>query len=280
MSGVNINCPFSTTLNAQGTGTLQIQTTGSYAFDGAPDMVFAIDVEPSSFATEFITIANTADNLQNPTFTLRDGAKDTLKTAVKTAVASDFTGVTANTFAPFNVSNNKLENYVANWAQNSIKATLESDGMAAFLTAEEIKDLALTDFNGSCDSTVDSLWTSLADKLPEVVYQYGNAVWLRGSGDSTDPTTIPFQENDSMTFRLNVAATFTISPDALAAPSGITSATPVSTLSYTLTGGPKKVNIVLNFKSSGIQTAAAAASTTTTTLKTETTETTETTVPK
>lgn len=268
MSGVNINCPFPTNLAATGTGKLQIQTTGSYTIDGAADMVFAIDVDPVSFAAGFISIANTDDDLHNPTFTLLDDAKATLKTAVKTAVASNFSGVTANTFAPFDASNNQLEDYVANWAQNSIKATLASDNLAAFLSAEEIKDLALTGFNATCDSTVDSLWTTLAGKLPEVVYQYNNAVWLRGSGDSTDPTTIPFQEDDSMTFRLNVSATFTISVDEVAAPAGLTAGTPVSTLAYSLTGGPKKVNIVLNFKSSGITTAKAAAPVTETTTTT------------
>lgn len=254
MPAVNINCPLEQLISATGTGSLQIQTTGTYSYGESPDITFNIDVDPVTFADNFISIANTADNLQNPVFTLLPAAKATLKKAVKEGIASDFSNITGNDYAPFNAQNATLEKYVANWAQNSIKASLATDNLAAFLSAEEIKDLALTNFESTCDAAVDALWLSLADKLPQVVFQYNNGVWMREPGDSVDPTVIPLQVDDSMTFRFNVSATFTITPDNLLAPTGLTTNPAVSTLSYSLTGGPKKVNVVLNFKSGGAQT--------------------------
>ena len=251
---VNVNCPVTGTINATGTGTLQVQLTGSYDFAVAADRTFVLEVDPASFANYFLKIETPADASQNHIFSLLNSSEGTLVKALKDGLATSVAGVTGgdNQYSPFNAGNKKLVNYIKNWAQVSINSSLDADGLGAFLSAEEIKDLTFDDFDAACEAGAGNLWGSLASKLPELAYQYkDDEFWRRdASGDAVDPMVLPLQEDDTMTFRFVISSTFNISPEYINAPTDLTEDSQPTLSAYTIPGN-KQVDIVLKFKAGG-----------------------------
>jgi len=235
-------------------GYSQVQLTGTYDFAVAADRVFTYEVEPSSFADFFIVMNAPVDASQNNEFLLCRSGKRTLLAAVTYGIASDTDVPQQSVYAPFDAGHNKLEDYIKNWAQTSINESLNSDGLGAFLSAEEIKDLTFDNFVMACSDSVDALWISLRSKLPELAYQYKNdEFWLRdSSGDAYDPIVLPLQEGDTITFRFVVSTSFDITPEFINAPGDLTEDTEpsLSTTAYTIPGN-KQIDIVLHFASNG-----------------------------
>jgi hypothetical protein len=221
---VNINCPVAGGITITGTGTLEVEQTSTVDL-GAADAVFELSVDPVTFSDYFIKITHTDDSAQDNTFTLLGGWAVTLGVALTTAEADATTLAAAtdadNQYHPFNSDHKNLGDYLKNWAQVNINGTLNADNIGAFLSAEEIKDLAITDLGAAFVAAVNGLKSDLsADEAAKkaIAHQFTNSRWKSGNGDATDPKKLPFEAGDSLTFRFNVTSDFTISYEQLPAP--------------------------------------------------------------
>jgi hypothetical protein len=223
---VNINCPVTGGIEITGTGTLEVEQTSTVDL-GAANAVFEFSVDPDTFSDSFIEISHVDDSAQDNTFTLLNGWAVTLGNALTGADADSATLSAAtdadNKYHPFNSGNKKLGDYLKNWAQVNINAALNTDNIGAFLSAEEIKDLDITDLAAAFTAAVNGLKSNLsADEAAKkaIAHQFTNSRWksANGTGDATDPTRLPFVEGDSLTFRFNVTSDFAISYEQLPAP--------------------------------------------------------------
>lgn len=256
----NIKCPVVPTLTVTGTGALQVQMTGSVSLAN-PNAIFEYDVDPVSFANYFIGVTAPADASQNHEFNLNLGWSNTLRAALDNAKADSGSLSAAadpdNRYHPFNASNDKLENFVNNWAQTKINETLLADQLSAFLTAEEIKDLTIDDISGSYANAITSLFNNLnnKDKMSAIAYQFKEDRWMEdASGDAIDPMVLPFKDGDTLTFQFNVTSNFTIDLESLSFPTGTDYSQDSSLIQPTkssLYAVPSRiVNVVLNFVAS------------------------------
>jgi hypothetical protein len=244
-----------------GTGKLQVQMTGAVNL-GAPDAAFVYEVDPVSFASYFIGITTPADSSQNHVFQLKNGWANTVRDAMDNAVAINDTLSAAtdpsNRYHPFEAAGgkNKLENYLKNWAQTNINTTLLNDQISAFLSAEEIKDLAIDDLAAAFNDSKDALKADLDDQeqLSLLAYQFKESSWMADvSGDSVDPTALPFKAGDSLTFRFNVSSSFSIDLETLGYPTVAdqdAAGQPTKAMPSAYVVPSRAVDIVLNFVAS------------------------------
>jgi hypothetical protein len=249
---VAIVCPAVGAMSVNGTANLEVQKTGQFSFE-EPDVTFdASGGSAADFAENFIVISSTADNAQDYSLSLESGAKDALKAALKAAAARAYTDGYDTVHNKFDADNRGVNHYALNWMQGYVKGLLEADGVAAFLSAEELKDLALTDFNASCDAAADDLWSKLdVANLNLIVEQLGNDFWMRSTGDAADPTRLPLQAGDSLLFRFVLTPSVSvehveIEPKSTVADPAMPPAPPAG--SYAMTAaGTKTIHVVLTF---------------------------------
>ncbi len=247
---VAIVCPVSGDMSVSGTANLEVQQTGSFAWATPADVTFdASGGEASAFAAGFITITHTPDNQQDYALALESSAVSALKAALKAATARAYTDGYDNSYFPFNASNAGVDHYSLNWMQGHMKERLAADGVAAFLSAEELKDLALTDFASSCDAAAEDLWSKLDDAaLKLIVEQLNNDVWSRNGGDATDPSVIPLAAGDSLLFRFVLTPQITVQHEEIAPQSAVANPAMPPPGSYSMTlAGTKTIDVVLTF---------------------------------
>lgn len=208
--------PFSVSLSADGTANLQVNETGSYAFANTPAMVLNCSISMAGLKNAFLISNTPSNNAADFAVTVDAAGEAAFKAFVSGAINA---GVTASagdsnangySDAPIG-SSAKL--YLLNQAQKDLDADLASaDGIAATLSAEQVKDVAISNVaweNATTGAGTDA-WSKLTDSHGNVIARQLPATRYN---DTQEESRIPFVVNDVFQFQVTCAQNYTVSTE-------------------------------------------------------------------
>jgi hypothetical protein len=221
-----ITVPTTGSISVAGTATLDTVNDHSFSFANAADVTFNGSIAAATLKGAFV-VSGSSTSDQNFAVTRAANTSalaSALSSAIQGAISAADGYSNANNASPFNPKN--LQNYLLNLAQHDMDTALETDNIAASLSAVQMGAVALTDLADACDSGASDLVDAISDAhAATIALQYDNARWEpQGTADSTLSTEIPFLSGDTVTFRFYISQTYTVS----ASPDTVTGAAAVS----------------------------------------------------
>lgn len=210
-----ITVPLVGAWNSTGTASLETDQTSAFSFSNAADMMFAAEISASSFVGNF-DVSGSHNDKEN--FSVRNMNTAGLKSALAAAMLlakskANSPYVNGNDSKPA-LQNSLLEEYLLNVAQNDLDADLDTDGIAASLSAAQMENVELSNIAGDVDTAAATLVAALsAQDCNVIALQFNNARWMAGAGDSEQSRTIPFLPNDKVIIRFIVSQSYTVVSD-------------------------------------------------------------------
>lgn len=218
--------PTTGSISANGTATLDTVQDHSFSFSNAADVSFAGTISVAALKGAFV-VSGTSIADQNFSVTLgsdTSALQSALSASIQAATSSAAGYTNANDASPF--SPKTLSNYLLNLAQHDMDEALETDNIAASLSAVQMGAVTLTDLAEACNTGVAGLVGAISDAhAATIALQYDNARWESQEGaDAALSTQIPFMANDTVTFRFYISQTYSVS----ASPDTVTGAAAVA----------------------------------------------------
>lgn len=190
---VNVNCPITGTITADGTADLEVLYMQVVNL-GAPDATF--DVTADAFS-QFTLAEESSGSTVEYVASLADAA------AFKTALGGWLKGGAKNATAQ------TVEVYMREYLRGEINALLSSDGVGAALEASAVKNLAFTKYDEDAQAGADGLIDALnADQSAK------NSIGLqlpKARYPETFSSSLPAQSGDSLTFQFTITSTIAVS---------------------------------------------------------------------
>ena len=216
MPGATIVSPFSVSLSADGTANLQVNETGTYAFAGAAAMDLNCSVSMAGLVGAFLLSNTPSDNAADFAVTRDGDGADAFKAFVSGAInaavttAAGFSNANSYSAAPIG-STAKV--YLVNQAQKDLDADLAStDGIAATLSAEQMKDVAISNeaWDTATTGAGTDAWSGLSGAHGNVIARQLPATRY---SDTTEDTRVPLAAGDVFQFRVTCSQNYTISTE-------------------------------------------------------------------
>lgn len=216
MPSYDIVCPAAGAITAVGTAELETDKAHVFSFANNADMTFLGTIALSAVKGAFtVSGSNTSDELFQASLSDPESLYGPLKASILAALsnANGLTNANGVSAAP---ANSILKTYLINVAQNSLDSSLDADGIAASLSAAQVKSVAIEDeaFAAAVETGANALVDAVtAGQAATIALQLPHARWLDGSGDSVQASQIPFAANDTILFRFYISQTFTVTND-------------------------------------------------------------------
>jgi hypothetical protein len=216
--------PTTGSISAAGTATLDTVKDHTFAFSNDPNISFAGTIAASALKGAFVVSGTSIANQDFSVARAEDTSalESALSASIQAAISSAAGYTNANNASPF--SPKTLENYLLNLAQHDMDEALETDNIAASLSAVQMGAVTLTDLPDACDTGASGLVGAISGAhAATIALQYDNARWESQEGGGADAglsTQIPFMAGDTVTFRFYISQTYSVS----AAPDTVTGA--------------------------------------------------------